>query len=347
MNKKVIGFAAGIFLICGFCQAQAAKSDGGEKFVIKQKFPAGTYKITEKTQIKQDAVRENNKKDGMSSTYLYIATVRFSARDESGNQTIHYRMNKKKHSVNFGTKEHSINTIVDTDELKKKNIKDNQLGVLVLLFNNTAIFKCKSDGSLEYISGLDEAIEKNVAWKDTKQKVINELTAFVTANIPNMEKYLPDKPVKVGDTWVKTENSPVPVGSKGTCTSVYNCKLGNVESTHDGKIAIVEFLHKGCRDVTQERPDGDKGIDKKDVEENGTVRINITTGQLIGFISNYKSDSFLKDISYTSCLGGKCKPFAYKGSAAFHTTCTRELTVEKISAAETASKLPSQPEVRK
>ena len=161
MNNKIIGIAAGIFLICGFCQAQTAKSDGGEKFVIKQKFPAGTYKITEKMQIRQDAVRENNKKDGISSTSLCIATVSFSARDESGNQTIHYRMNKKKNSVKTYPEENSIDTIVDSDvELKKQDMKDNRLGVLVLLFNNTAIFKCKSDGSLEYIGGLDEAIEK-------------------------------------------------------------------------------------------------------------------------------------------------------------------------------------------
>ena len=150
---------AGLLLVFSFNAVFAEPA--GETYVLKQKFPAGTYKITTTTQSEQIVEPKNEDMFGTQHSSLIISTVTFSQPDDSGNQTIQFRLNKYFMVVEDGPSKRVVDSDVD---FQKTDLRYEQ-ALYALLFHNTAEFRYQPDGSITYLRGLDDELDKKSEWK--------------------------------------------------------------------------------------------------------------------------------------------------------------------------------------
>lgn len=302
----------------------------GKTYILTQKFPAGTYKITKTEQGKNNAQRENNQKDGHSISLLSISTVTFSQPDDSGSQTIRHRLTRYKLTINDDDGRYK--RVVDSNvDFQKKQTRLNNQVIFGLLFHNTSVFRYQPNGSVEYISGLDEEIEKNGAWNVTKEEIIDHVTAYVKANLANVRTSLPEKSVTVGDTWEKVTSSPLPPNTRGTISTKQLGTFAKIENISEREIALINCTLKSEADMTQDPAEGENGIFKRENEAHQTIHIDLNSGLLQEYISKQIGKDFIKDFTSYGCSGKTCsKPLFMKGTATYHSTREEKVVVEKL-----------------
>ena len=254
-------------LLCVACSALAQ-----DKITLKLKYLPGTYVTTMKTSQEQQITGPQKITQTVSMTMVMEMTV---DKASDNGQQIHVTYKRIAQAIKGGP----VEMAYDSAD-KKGGDEKNPMAILGNMVDAAIDVTLDADGKVTKVKGMNEIFDKmakdNPMMGDQMKKSMGDKT--VTEMFDGARRNLPDKPVAVGDKWECTQKVDSPMGGAMDIKTVYTLK--KIESADGHKVAIIDVAGgTSVKDAGDKKPDDDATKPKLDIQQTGTMKVNVETGQ--------------------------------------------------------------------
>ncbi len=282
MRKCAIISISVLLFTAGLCRA-------GEKVTLEQKFVPGTYVTTMTTDMRNATQMPNARgeiKQGIKMLMVMETTVE---KPSDKGQTIRITYKRFRQSVTSGSMSISYDSAKATESQNPQMAK-----IYGAMLDHEIRFTMDSEGKIVDSKGLDEMWDKMGAGNPAMALVVKNMkkqfgNTMLKQMISSSSRYMPDKPVAVGDTWETNTKQNVPV--LGEIDFVQQCKLTDLPDTPAGKVAVIVFTGKMKSDkpTTTDMGQGKMTFTSVDMTMTGKMNVNIANTTLTTTVMDMSS----------------------------------------------------------
>jgi len=280
----------------------AAAACAGEKITLKQKYPPGTYIMTQDTRMQTTTEMGPGQTMAQKVNMLMVMEMTVGKPDQKGSKKMQIAYKRIKQSV-----EGPVSMSYDS-EAPKDSQNPMLAGVYEALLQTRIEATITPEGKVTDVKGFEkmweELTKSNPAaapmMKGFKKQFGDEMMEKMFSQSKQM---LPDKPVGKGDTWDANLKLEIPM--LGRMDIKQKCKLKEIEKTAAGKIAVIDFtgtVTGGAPGKTTTMGTATMTFKKMDTEQSGTMRMDVDTGMMTRTMMNQK---MAMEMSVTGPDGGQ------------------------------------------
>ncbi|MFP4355690.1 MAG: DUF6263 family protein [Phycisphaerae bacterium] len=246
-----------------------------QKIELKQKYPAGHYKMTNTQQQVMQMTMNDQPMGNNKTSMTMVMNQEVSKPDADGKQTMKITYEKVRQVVSM------MGQQMVYDSTDKSTHNSPMAAGLKPLIGKTIIVTIQND-QITDVKGMDEIWDAAAkAMPNGRQFAAQMKEAMGNDSMKSIMgmggQMLPEKTVAPGDTWKVKQSLPFPMLGKISMT--FDCKLNKIENN----VAFVSYTGKMDVDTSDAKlPVPNAEIQKLDGDYTGMVKFDAKTGAMVG-----------------------------------------------------------------
>ncbi len=264
-----------------------------QKVTLKQTFKPGTYVLTQNQNMQQTTIMGEAGSFSQNVNMLMVMEMVISEPDENGSKKMTTTFKRIVQSITGGP----VNMSYDSAE------PDEGFNPMASIYEKMLETEISAavdpEGNLVEVSGISEMFDKmgaefpdSAPMMEAMKKQFND--EMMKEMIDYSKKFLPTKPVGVGDSWVAASKMNFPM--LGEMDIKQNCKLKDIEKTSSGKLALIDF--KGTMKTEEGgsfemQPGMKMEFKKMEMTQDGVMKYDLVLGMMTQLNANQKSNMVL------------------------------------------------------
>lgn len=199
---------------------------------------------------------------------------------------VRLKMDRLMGSLTFRTADSAegVTSMFDTDDPENENASPDHRAAFDAILNMPLRISLDAQGVATAIEGA-EAIRQKLLLLGEQNFIAKSLADEDFADRPAMATFgetagvlLPNREVKVGETWKKTQHSLYP--HVGKVILSYECTLERIEESSDGPVAIIRFQGTVAKDADEKPAEGQR-LGTIDGSFSGSARFSASAGRCV------------------------------------------------------------------
>jgi outer membrane protein assembly factor BamB len=268
--------------------ASASLGRAADSVILKPRFDVATDTYVEfDTQAVQKMPGPDGKPMEITSGSLYGILQKTTPKDDG--VEIDATLDRLMGSMSFSP---AIKSSYDSDEPDNEEASPDYRDAFALILNAPIKISINADGLATAVSGA-EPVRKKLLGMGDQNFIAKSLAEADLTDRQVMSTFgelplvlLPNREVKVGETWNKTQKDEYQ--QVGRVIVTYDCKLDRIEKAGGREMAIVTFKGRIVKD-TDEKPTKDHRLGAVDGSFTGTAKFDVQKGQFVEIARDAKA----------------------------------------------------------